>query len=578
MISSIIKYMNFKEVFRLKRITSIFLALTLALSLASCSSEPEKVAEPVVSSGKGEYILTTNTGTVSMFDNAGNVVSSLSLSTSSNSEFLYCIDEGHIYTASLSKVTEIPKIMYAVDKQSRKLTMLTVYNDTLVKRAEMILSDGNISNIYAYNGIFYYSVDTDNVNAKPYSFERRQQLNKNGTLSYIQTVPIRNTGKSTYVYMENYFDQYLEATGLNQYVSLSDKTLLNIPDDEHAVYEIPTDVKNWTANNTDIYFFSDTQMGTYDILTNKITVYYGAINPIDVQYLDGMKKRNYLLSDFGDGSGTTMIMSIEYDDMKVDKAIQIDYSNPMKLAVEKDKYIMAIYKVTNSEKTFAQLRVMDYETCNELYIMGVDYLPTKVLASGEIVYLFNPYEDYFLTGSVHSGSLTEISKDNGRGNQYTDIFLVDLSYTNEYFYDGFGRYVNKDNHLINEDGELIDDNNDRVNILGQRIDALGRAINKEGDLIDRYNNVIDIDGNIIRYVINADGFYYNSNGEKVDSDGTVLIRDSEGNWIRPEESTENQIVITGHYDEHGNFIINKDILDAYPNAYELWQQQNNSAN
>ena len=203
--------------------------------------------------------------------------------------------------------------------------------------------------------------------------------------------------------------------------------------------------------------------------------------------------------------------------------------------------------------------------------MGLEYLPTKVLSNGEIVYLFNPYESYFLAGSVHSGGLSKISKQMDSGEVYSDMFLVDLDYKSDYYYDEYGRYVNKNNHLINEDGELIDENNDRVNGLGQRIDALGRAINKEGDLIDRYNNIIDIDGNIIRYVKNVDGYYYNGEGKKVDIDGTILVRNSEGEWVRPENSDEAEVVITGHYDEYGNFIIDKDILDAYPDAYERWQ-------
>ena len=56
-----------------------------------------------------------------------------------------------------------------------------------------------------------------------------------------------------------------------------------------------------------------------------------------------------------------------------------------------------------------------------------------------------------------------------------------------------------------------------------------------------------------------------------DIDGTVLVRNSEGDWVRPENSDEAEVVITGHYDEYGNFIIDKDILDAYPDAYERWQ-------
>ena len=137
----------------------------------------------------------------------------------------------------------------------------------------------------------------------------------------------------------------------------------------------------------------------------------------------------------------------------------------------------------------------------------------------------------------------------------------------------YGRYIDRNGHLINSDGLLVDENSDRVNILGQRIDGLGRAINKAGELIDRYNNLIDEDGNIIQYVQNADGYYYNGNGEKVDIDGTVLVRNDDGVWVRPEDTDDAEIIITGHYDEYGNFIIDNSVLEDYPDAYKLWQEQ-----
>lgn len=557
----------------MKRFSAIILSLTIILTLAGCKSNTPVVEEDHTVTG--QYILTTSDGRVSMFDEVGNVISEVTLSGSPESEYIYTIDNGNIYVASLQQFNSIPKLLYAVDKATRRLTFLTITSNQIMKRGEVILSDSNITQIYGYNGLFYYSVSTQDIEANPYSFERRQKLNENGTLSYIQTVPIENTSESTFIYMENYFDKYLEYTGISQHVSSSDKTTLNIPDVKHQVFEIPTTVSTWTANNNNIYFFSETQMGTYNVINNKITVYYGTINPILAQYQDGINKENYLLSDFGDQSSKTVILKIDYDNMKVDQVVQIDYNNAMDMIVDKGNYIMMVFKVSQSDKTFAQLRVLNYDDCSELYITGVEYLPTKVLADEETVYLFNPYEDYFLTGSIHSGNLREISKDTEMGNIYSDIFLVDLDYKSDYYYDESGRYVNRDGHLINENGELIDENNDRVNMLGQRIDTLGRAINKNGQLIDRYNNIIDIDGNITQYIMNADGYYYNSEGKKVDIDGTVLVRNKDGDWVRPEDSGENEIVITGHYDEFGNFIIDKKVLELYPDAYEIWQ--NNGA-
>lgn len=557
----------------MKRVISIILTFSIMLGLSSCSlleTEPQINEAPVISTG--EYVLTGDNGQVSMFDSAGNVVSEVTLGGTSESEYIYTIDKGKIATASLYGVETAAMVMYAVDKSTRKLTILSVTDRSIDKKAEMILSDGNITGLYAYNGIFYYSTNSEDVKANAYSFERRQKLNEDGTLSYIQTVPMTNTQKSTYVYMENYFEEFLQASYLSKSLDASEIPLINIPKVKHAVYEIPTEVETWVANTNTIYFFSETQMGTYNTINDKITVYYGAINPVSAQYMNGIDKQTYLLSDFGENSRKTMLLAIDYKDMKVNRAIQIDYNNPMAMNIEKNKYIMLSFKVTNSEKTFSQLRVFTYEDYNELYVIGVNYLPTKILADNDVVYLFNPYEDNFLAGSIQSGAFSPISKEMPDGNLYTDIFLLNFDYSSDYYYDEYGRYVNKNNHLINEDGELVDENNDRVNILGQRIDALGRAIDKDGNLIDRYNNRVDLDGNIISYTRNTDGYFYNSEGQKCDIDGTVLVRNDDGDWVRPEE-IDTEIIITGHYDEYGNFIIDKDILEAYPDAYAMWQAQ-----
>ena len=195
------------------------------------------------------------------------------------------------------------------------------------------------------------------------------------------------------------------------------------------------------------------------------------------------------------------------------------------------------------------------------------------------IYLFNPYEDYFLIGAIGSSDFSEVKKSaTDENRKYTDIFLANRPYINDYYYDDDGRLVNRENFFINSDGELVDENNDRINKYGQRIDEKGRAINKAGEFIDKYNNIIDEKGNVIKYIQNKDGNYYNSKGQLVDSDGTVLVRNEIGDYVRPEVLIEEQggIQITGHYDEYGNFIIDKDVLEKYPDAYTIWQEQKNA--
>lgn len=561
-----------------KRILTLLITMIFfTLCLTGCGNN-STTTEAVQNKKPGDYILTTTTGIITMFDESDNIVTSITLNGTQNSNFIYRMDEGNLYSSQLTNVNIMPQMFYALDLSSRKLTLLTIHNNQINKKAEYILSESNILDFHAYNGIVYYSTKSNNIAANSYSFERRQKLNNNGKLNYLQNITLNTSNQSTYIYMENYFEEYLVYTGLDKFLSSTDKALINTPKLKHAIYEIPTDVKTWVANSNKIYFFTETQMGIYNTLTNKISVHYGTINPIKTQYIDGINKRIFLMSDFGEGSEKSVLMSLKYDDLTVDTSTQIDYSNPITINVEKNNYILAIFKVTNSSKTFSQLRVLNYSDKSELYVIGVDYLPTKVLTRGESLYLFNPYEPNFLIGTINSSDFSKVNKTVENSTEfYSDIFLVNVEYKNDYFYDENGRFVNRHDHLINADGELIDNRNDLVNKIGQRIDALGRAIDKDGNLIDKYGNIIDIDGNIVQYVKTADGYYYNADGKKCDADGTVLVRNEIGDWVRPEIALEEQggITITGHYDEHGNFIIDQDILDEYPDAYELWQEQQN---
>jgi hypothetical protein len=317
-------------------------------------------------------------------------------------------------------------------------------------------------------------------------------------------------------------------------------------------------------------------MGSYDMKTNQITLRYGSIRPINSVYIDGINKDIYTISDFGDGSEKSLIMNLDYNGMYVNKTIEINYANPLNLYVDKNHNIYGIFKTTTSNKNFSQLRVFRYADAAELYTIGVPYLPTKMLSRDSTVYLFNPYEDYFLIGSLGSSEFSKIEKDpTDRDMQYTDIFIANREYINDYFYDENGRLRNRENYYINSDGELVNADNERINKYGQRIDEKGRAINKDGEYIDKYNNIIDIQGNILKYVPDSEGYYHNSNGQYVDSDGTLLVRNDIGDWVRPEVLIEEQggIKITGHYDEFGNFIIDADILEKYPDAYDIWQKQ-----
>ena len=562
-----------------KRISLLLLICMVFSVLTGCSTTPQQTEVATTSQKRlGEYVLTTDHGVITMFDNINNVVSEVDLNGGEESEYIYIMDEGNLYSSKLEGIENIPRILYAVDKNSRKMTMVLVYKSELKAVKDYILKESDIEDIYGYNGVFYYSTKNKSTKANTYSFVRPQMLSDDGKLSYVNNVPVNTSKESLYVYMENYSKDFLSFTGLEAYMSAIDIELTNFPKISKATYELPGNVQTWVANTQHIYFFNETQMGQYNIKNDQITLHYGSIRPIASTYMDGINKSIYTISDFGNGSEKSLILNIDYENMNIDKAIEIQYSNPLFMYVDKNNNIYALFKNTKSSKNFSQLRVFRYSDYAELYTIGIPYLPTKVLSKNLDVYLFNPYESYFLLGSLGSSDFAQIEKDpTGQGIKYTDIFLANKPYVNDYYYDENGRLVNRENYFINSDGELVDENNDRINKYGQRVDEKGRAINKNGEFIDRYNNIIDSNGKVIKYVQNKDGNYYNSKGELVDSDGTVLVRNEIGDYVRPEVVLEEQggIKITGHYDEYGNFIIDEDVLEKYPDAYSIWQAQKN---
>ena len=562
---------------------SLFIVLSLIFSLLTgCSTGGGSTeAQLPTQAVMGDYILTTDNGIITMYDNVSNVVAELDLNGGEDSQYIYAMDEGNLYSSKLYGVTNIPRIIYAVDKTTRKMTMVLAYQNELKSMRDYILKEGNIEDIYGYNGLFFYSTLNKETKANDYTFVRPQILSDDGKLSYATNIPVNDSKDALYVYMENLSNDFLQFTGLKDYMSSIDIELTNFPSVQKAVYELPGNIKTWVANTQNIYFFNNEQMGAYDLENDQITLYYGSIRPITSMYIDGINKNIYTISDFGNGSEKSLVLNIDYDDMRINKALEIQYSDPISVYVDKDSNVYTLYKTTNSKKNFSQLRIFRYSDYAETFTIGIPYLPTQMLAKDSTVYLFNPYEDYFLIGAIGAAEFSEVPKDpQNRGLKYTSIFLANRTYINDYYYDEEGRLVNRENFYINGDGEIIDENGDRINKYGQRIDEKGRAINKAGEFIDKYNNVIDSKGNIIKYVQNADGYYYNSKGEYVDSDGTVLVRNEIGDWVRPEILIEEQggIKITGHYDEFGNFIIDEDILEKYPDAYSIWQESKNNKN
>ena len=85
-----------------KRVSLLLVICTIFSILTGCSSAPQNqnVVTEVVRNG--DYILTTENGIVTMFDDLSNVVSEVDLNGGEESEYIYAMDEGNLYSSQCS--------------------------------------------------------------------------------------------------------------------------------------------------------------------------------------------------------------------------------------------------------------------------------------------------------------------------------------------------------------------------------------------------------------------------------------------------------------------------------------------
>ena len=89
----------------LKRSLSLFLVFCTVLVLLTGCAGSQQSSNPTIQETKnGEYILTTENGIITMFDNVSNVLAEVDLNAGEDSKYIYTMDEGNIYS---SKLTEI---------------------------------------------------------------------------------------------------------------------------------------------------------------------------------------------------------------------------------------------------------------------------------------------------------------------------------------------------------------------------------------------------------------------------------------------------------------------------------------
>lgn len=555
----------------------IFFSITFLFTSCTGKSGKNSQANNMISAGYSEktadYILTSKQGSIVLCNLAGEIIDRLDLEGSKKSDFLYAIDQGQTFAKSLQNAY-IPNILYAADKSNGRLYIIKVTDKKLEKIETKSLKEKGFTKIYGYNGILFYSVnEKGKLFAKKPTILKPEKEKNSGVADFYQTIVVnKDRPLTTYIYVENYSDIYFKETGINNMIESSEKSLLAKTKINKETFEIPCLADDWVANEKYVYFFYKGYMGQLYLEDNKVGLYYGGDTTKKSIYWGGRFKKVLSLNNFGgDNSEKSLLFELDYKNMKINRAIEIEGKSPIDMALDKGNYIaIAMKNDQESEGSYSKIKVLSYKDYSDVTTIPLKYMPSKILAHNGYVYAFNPYEEYFFIGQITSNNMSKYSKVIDNVN-YSDILLVDFYKYDDYLYDGNGRYVNENGQLINADNELIDSNNNRINKYGQRLDEYGRAINDKGQLIDRFGNIIDENGKIIEYTKGEDGYYRNKYGQIVDEQGNVLVQNEEGEWVLPKKAEDD--IIQGYYDENGRFIIDPSYLKKHPDAYEKLEQQ-----
>lgn len=559
-----------------KRIISILLVSIMALSLTGCSlfQKEEKTnldVRPTIEDIResGDYVLTSNTGEIKLFNKSNEEIDSLKLKNNKKSDFIYTVDNGTVYASEVINTAAEGQIIYALDRGNNRVYMISVKKDNLKEIDSKTVKDSNIDSIYAYNGTFFYSVISERRSANKFTYKKIKSEEYNGVINYNATLPEPLPSKNkTYIVTINFIDEYLKEMNYNRLSSYSRSNMSIGPDSKTETYQIPCEVNSWTADGENIYFFYNERMGQYNMENNQIGLYYGPQYTFDAGVQDGLDGSIYTISNFGDSSRKGLMFELNQGNMDVKNIIEIENPNGMKIAVDRTGYICLLVK-NNGDKYFTTLKIHKQDTLKEVASIPLSYVPTQLEAHNGRAYLLNEKENYFIIVDLQTGYILEQEKIIGKTN-FNGVIPVNSLKIDRYLYSANGHYMNADGIEMLRDGTLVNKNGERVNRYMQQVNIHGHAINEKGELIDRYNNVIDENGNIIRYVLGKDGFYRNSKGVYVNAVGTPLVQNEEGEWIDPDIEIDEPI--TGHYDENGNFIIDADYLERHPNAYEKLEQ------
>lgn len=522
---------------------------------------------------KSDFILTTKSGKISLFDINGSLLDELVISNSEKSDFIYCEDLGDVFSKNLLNQTEFNCIFYAVDKSSGKLYIIKNYDNKLkIVKEKSLKESKDIQEIKAFNGMIYYLVKGNGKSANKFTIAKKDTEKLDGIIDYSVQIPVERRGKTySYIYVENLTDIYLEEMDFSKILDNNDLSNMNLIDIKRSCFRIPYNIDDWDITNNIIIFYSNNVYGFYDMQKDILSANYGLDTTIFSQYIPGKDSCIYSLNQLGDNSEKTILLKMDSEDLSILKTIEFEGVLPLDAYIDTNNNILYIIYKEDNLKTYGKLKIVDLISFKEINSISFDFVPTKVVGHNGYYYVMNEFEDYFALGENTTKDFSKYKKYIGNENAF-NIFICRNTRKDNFLYDSNGRYINEEGKLLDYKGNLINENKQKVNRFGQILDDYGRAINGNGELIDKYGNIVDENGVIIKYVIQSDGYCRSSNGKIVDETGKAMIRQEDGTYKKDEEQIPD---IQWHYDENGNVIINADYLEKYPDA-KSWLKEDGS--
>lgn len=570
--------------FKNKKTSFVFILLILIIALTGCNKKKQPIEadlskiykdnrELKPNSDDSDFILTTKSGLIALFDVNGNVLDELQIENSKKSDFIYCEDSGDIFSKNILDKNKFNVIFYALDKSSGKLYLIKNSNNKLkVFEEKSLKGSKNILEIKAYNGLFFYLVKDSNISANKYTIAKNKAEEMNGIIDYSADVPVERRGKTySYIYLENLSKAFLKGMEIDKDLTDADISNMNLVDLKKDTFKIPFNINSWTVTNKEIVYYAEDIYGSYDMERNILSANYGLNSTIGSFYINGRYSQIYSINQMGKHSNKTILLKTNPDDLSIEKALEYEGVQPTCTYIDKINYLLFIGYKEDNLSTFGKMKVINLVTNKEVQTLSLKFVPTSIKGHNGYYYIMNEFEDYFIVGTVGSKDYSTYKKYLGKEN--TSDLLLSNNLKKDYFvYDANGRYIDEEGKLLDYRGNLINEYSQKVNRYGQLLDDYGRAINSIGELVDKYGNIIDENGIIIKYTMQTDGYYRSSNGTIVDDTGKAMIRQEDGSYIKDKEKIPD---IEWHYDENGKIVINADYLEKYPDA-KSWIKEDGS--